>query len=848
MGLIGLITGNAGKIASIFGVVVGFLLLYPRTRLKIPADFIRNFLDSTYIGMRKAYWYVVLFLNGYKKTYCNVLIKHINASNYCHINSMASADFSPTSELFIKRYVHTYQKRQDPPVFSAASSTKLELPKDFSNLVVNNELPRKVTYVLAPAGYGKSSLAKKVCIDLIDNNHRIPIFLDFTDKQTQKFFLQLKNDENNDSFGAVCKLSRLAVECWRRNNLSVPPQFFEQHLKKGCYVIADGFDEIECSKQRLSLMRWLESLNRYYDKCVFVVFSRPYAFEELQARNSCAYSLDGFRPEQIEKFVLDFFRSSNEKNKYFKSIDPQEYFKEFLRRIESDPTLVKMVENPLLLTFMLHLHYNGKQLPENKSLLCGSILESSISWHRDELNQNQIKNVMDILSGLSYATYFNDNKIKIKKEIDRLVVGSGFASKDDLSKHLIHNSAVVEVIDWESLSVRFVHTSFLEFCAAWQLSNNHCYEFVANICDNPKVKEVLQFYVYQEADLTPLFKRAEMQYKKNPKRKLGIIKTLYWIQELVEGCDEKLTNQIINQLKTQLKNGVKTGVPAFVGIHLHLRLSRLLSSDPIDRYPLQYKEWSFLGLDKDMDKRDSCGTLTGCCESDIHNLVLSINKYYGLNEGEFCIPDIKIIPFGFKDDAIVSTQSRFRVFNPESKRFKKIQNTIKENIILDFYALRDKVFTGEVNFSHLISDEHILSFVDEIMMLWTPNIIIDPETPDVHMGRKKLYREFEKAFYPDGGRSVDEFVKNEAALKILLSFDEQGALINDIVHASWDSYSIRTFNESCFTYIEEKTKLLIKSKAIYTWGKIHLSYQSPFVLNKNYRLGGVERRRKTVEA
>jgi len=838
---------NSGKIVSGIGTISAYMLLYPKMRKGLPNDFVLVLFDSIYGGMRNTFWHIVLLVTNNKRPYRKELLKLINSSNYSHFQLMSSFEFSVTSSLFVGRYVQTYHKKDR----ATQARIGFELPKNFSDLVLQNKLASKTAFVLAPAGYGKSCLAKKICLDLMTNKSQTPIFIDFSEQVVQKYFQKIKEESNkdNDAFGMICSLSRLASVFWKKNNLNIPPQFFTRKANKGCCIIADGFDEIKGHELRRFAMTWLERLNSYYEDCTFIIFSRNYAFDDIHVRNSCGYTLNPFQPEETEAYIKAFFTHYNEieETKTHKSTTPDEYYIDFIRRVHSDPTLTSMIEIPLLLSFMLYLHFSGKQLPENKALLCKAILVSSIGWKKDSLTPSQTDRIISLLSKLSFMVYFNKGKINPNVLYGKSIM-YGFSSRSALTKHLLRSNVILD-IDWSEQRIKFTHKSFLELCVAQYLVENKEHRLVAGFCDKNSMKEILLFYTHQESNLTPLFMYAIEIYKQQPKRKKDIIRTLYWLSELEDKYHEnKINGNLKDKLDKALQRGCKDRNSFFIDISLHLRLTRLLYSDPIDKKAFKYVDWCFLTENVDESKCNNHGILNGLSESQIHGLIQSINSYYCLNEGIFDIPDHTSLSLNDKDDLIIKgAGNRYQVYNQKGKYFKKIIPKIRNSVLIDFTKLRQVVLLGGVSYGRFICDKHIENYVDELMLHWTPNLVIQTNLPDIAQRRKHLRKVFSDAYYLGEAKNKNEFIKSSVSSRIEPAYDKLGKTIHTLTLQSWDEYDVTQFNKACISYLKEKTNSLIQDGDIRPWGKLFITYKPQSSLHgHDSPCAGIDRRKKRI--
>lgn len=863
-----LITSIFGDIKS-YGLWYPFVLLlvYPSIRKKIPKGFVRDFVDGFYLSFEKLYWALKLFFVHYNKIYLKELNKFINVSACSHIQGLNFHEFTPASKYFVQRYYKPYVHHEDTSTgnFIATPKTKEEGAQGFSHAITKKEsLSRDVNYVLGPAGYGKTSLAKRICIDLINKSISAPIILHCSDKSIQRAISELSANDHVGTtqalLGQTCEFSVLATKYWRGKKIHVSPQFFQKKLREGCYVIIDGFDDIPTVSDRKFFSSWLEQYNVYYEKCNFIVFSRKYAFNELKADNSRGFMLEGFNLSQIEKFTESFYTAAISHNRpCYKKTTSEDFKREFIRRVGSDSILIRMASNPLLLTFMLDLHFTGNKLPENKTKLCEKILQDSLAWKRPNLDTTQSLIIMTILSELAFFTHSKPQNREFEmKHMNSLAISAGFENLDELGQHLLNNSAIVEVIDWQRGFIKFVNDSFGEFCVAWNLCKNSDFGFIAQYCGDEKFREILQFFVHQAKDLSPLFNSIESRLshlEKDTDVLSDLIKAKFYILTIIkDNFENKLSPKIYKKLTYERDKGFTENIRLYVGVNIHLRLTKLLISDPIDINPIYCKEANYLALEYDKNNLDPEKALVGLNKRGIDSLLDKLNDFYGATRGTFDLPTKKILPEKFNADAIIRNGDRYEIFNMKHKQFKLIKNSISESVLKDFCILSDAIrkYSDATRRNTEVSD-----FVNELMQLWTPYFLFSVEDNELKLYNMHLFKKYLSIYISSAsitgvhptGSSVIDIAFNCAGAK---QENPMTSILKTMYLFSTDRHSssaCNNFMKTSFSYLHTKTCEMVKDGSIESWGRIYLAYNSPFFnkLSQNEPLSTEQNRNKIIK-
>jgi GUN4-like/NACHT domain len=141
-------------------------------------------------------------------------------------------------------------------------------------------------------------------------------------------------------------------------------------------VMLDGFDELEPS-QRPAIARWLHQQMRKYPRSVFIVTSRPKAYQEQQGSDQLELGtilwVQPFNAEQrrdlVERWYLCQERYANAgRNTPDVIRDAQAGAATLLQSIEGRQELRDLAQNPLLLNMMMQFHRlePSTELPKRK--------------------------------------------------------------------------------------------------------------------------------------------------------------------------------------------------------------------------------------------------------------------------------------------------------------------------------------------------------------------------------------------------------------------------------------------------------------------------------------------------
>jgi hypothetical protein len=157
-------------------------------------------------------------------------------------------------------------------------------------------------------------------------------------------------------------------------DMGLSEAFFRERLDSGdALVLLDGLDEAPTEQHRKAFLTLLEETAGRYDKCRYVLTSRPAAFsDELVLPGFTQVQIDPLEDAAIETFLRRWCEAL-----FADSPDGAErHLSELLMALRSRREIRRMARNPVMLTALAVLHWNEKRLPEQRA----DLYESIITW------------------------------------------------------------------------------------------------------------------------------------------------------------------------------------------------------------------------------------------------------------------------------------------------------------------------------------------------------------------------------------------------------------------------------------------------------------------------------------
>lgn len=312
-------------------------------------------------------------------------------------------------------------------------------------------------------------------------------------------------------------------------------------------ILMDGLDEIAETSLRLKVTEQVMDLIARYPNNRYIVTSRIVGYQESKLGGSFVhYKLLPFRKDQIKIFSDQWYKSiaaNTDKNFEHAKIQSESLYKSIYR----NPSVFKLASNPLLMTIISMIHYQGKKLPSKRVELYEISTETFLEhWVQLRItNDNQLKDkaeIVEILAPIAFEIH--------KTKSNALIEENEF--KEKFLKYFINihtNKTLHEakyicngfinflrqqtgffyekgVDDEGNRFYGFMHLTFEEYLAA--------IEFVSRWSE----KEILiEDYIFQPR-WTEIIRLAASQIRLSFKGKAGRTQTSNFIEDILNVKDE----------------------------------------------------------------------------------------------------------------------------------------------------------------------------------------------------------------------------------------------------------------------------------------------------------------------
>jgi len=250
--------------------------------------------------------------------------------------------------------------------------------------------PNTAVVITGPPGSGKTTLLQHVAVALAKRRHRklgiawrlpillfvreLPSWLDQTDPPDLADLLHR---------GKSPELPGMAT--WLATELSAGR----------CLILLDGLDEVGDLSARQAVVRWIDAQRLRYDRCQFVLTSRPQGYHQARLARGCLLlEMQPLSGAQVRQF-LEAWAFAHEVHLAEVEQGPlgplatlqvrrqaRQQTRELLARLSVRPALADFTHNPLLLTMIAIVHRYGGALPEQRVALYHEICDALLGRWR----------------------------------------------------------------------------------------------------------------------------------------------------------------------------------------------------------------------------------------------------------------------------------------------------------------------------------------------------------------------------------------------------------------------------------------------------------------------------------
>ncbi|MFB0534903.1 MAG: DUF4062 domain-containing protein, partial [Anaerolineae bacterium] len=162
---------------------------------------------------------------------------------------------------------------------------------------------------------------------------------------------------------------------------------FQAEIERGnCLFLLDGLDEVGSPGDRLAAVKRVADLARRYPDNRIIVTSRIAGYHQAPLADDFLHlTIQPFDDEDIERFAHQWCQAYETLD----GVTPQaeerarQRAERLVNEIHSDPNIVKLAANPLLLSILALIHYQGTRLPHQRAELYRLCVEAlAETWNR----------------------------------------------------------------------------------------------------------------------------------------------------------------------------------------------------------------------------------------------------------------------------------------------------------------------------------------------------------------------------------------------------------------------------------------------------------------------------------
>jgi|JI6StandDraft_1071083.scaffolds.fasta_scaffold02885_6 energy-coupling factor transporter ATP-binding protein EcfA2 len=255
-------------------------------------------------------------------------------------------------------------------------------------------LNHRALVILGDPGSGKSTLLKYFATQIVafrNSEHFlkniIPVFIrladysDFYNKHKKSIYEFIVNHFDN-------QYHHIYKESLEYSNM---------------LILLDGLDEVVETPLRLKVTEQVLDLVARYPNNRYIVTSRIVGYQESKLGGAFVhYKLLPFRKEEIQLFSKQWYRSiASHSDKNFKQAEQQA--ENLYNSIFRNPSVLKLATNPLLMTIISMIHYQGKKLPSKRVELYEISTETFLEhWVQLRISdEKQLKDKTEIIEILA---------------------------------------------------------------------------------------------------------------------------------------------------------------------------------------------------------------------------------------------------------------------------------------------------------------------------------------------------------------------------------------------------------------------------------------------------------------
>lgn len=451
--------------------------------------------------------------------------------------------------------------------------------------------------VIAPPGYGKTTLLKHLTLTYAKNGHS-----KYKATQFLPVLLYLRDIREEITSQQPPNLPELITKHLKNQpafaELNPQIDWFNQQLRNGkCLVMLDGLDEVADRDERLQVSQWVNQQMGTYRQTAFIITSRPYGYSSAPVDEvGVILKVLPFTLEQMKQFINSWYlqteiRSRAGKNNQAVKAEAEKNAADLIYRIINNRAIANMATNPLLVTMIATVHYIGSALPGRRVELYQQICDVLLGKRqaakkiKAPLTSEQNKSVLQVLAldlMQSETRTFEPAAVNnlIATQLQNIV--NNTLTPGEFLEQIRDVSGLI--VEREQGIFEFAHLSFQEYLAAAEVKELQQEKILIDNFDNPWWAETIRLYAAQ-SDATNLIKAALQN------QTVASLTLAYDCLKESKTLEPQTQHQLENILESELTSDPKIAKIA-AQVKLTRRLNNLLRINETQEIDQSYLTWA----------------------------------------------------------------------------------------------------------------------------------------------------------------------------------------------------------------------------------------------------------------